>query len=93
MILMIMDLEKEIIAIKERNQKVERDKTWENSFFRKTSIVLITYIVSIIFLWFIGVKQPYFNALLPALGFYLSTLSLDFCKKIWIKYVYDKNGV
>lgn len=84
----VMDLEKEIIAIKARNQKVEADKAWETSLFRKISILIITYTFALILMLLINVKQPYLNALVPTLGFYLSTLSLNFVKKIWLKYFY-----
>ena len=36
----------------------------------------------------IGVNNPWLNAIIPSLGFLLSTLSLPFFKNIWI----DKNN-
>ena len=39
-----MNLEKEILEIKERNKKVELDKTWETSKTRKICIIILTYI-------------------------------------------------
>ncbi|ELR99672.1 hypothetical protein GLO73106DRAFT_00035240 [Gloeocapsa sp. PCC 73106] len=87
---MMMDLEKEIAAIKARNQKVEADKAWETSMFRKIAILIITYTFALILMFLINVKHPYLDALVPTLGFYLSTLSLDFGKKIWLKHFYRK---
>lgn len=39
----------EIASIKERNIKVETDKAWEISWFRKLSIAVLTYIVVLLF--------------------------------------------
>ncbi|MAS87514.1 MAG: hypothetical protein CMH30_06015 [Micavibrio sp.] len=80
-----MDFEKEIIAIKERNRKVELDKTWETSFTRKVSIIGITYIFAYLVMVTINVPQPALNALIPTLGFFLSTLSLNIIKRAWVK--------
>ena len=80
-----MDFEKEIIAIKERNRKVELDKTWETSFTRKVSIICITYIFAYLVMVTINVPQPALNALIPTLGFFLSTLSLNIIKRAWVK--------
>ena len=80
-----MDFEKEIIAIKERNRKVELDKTWETSFTRKVSIIGITYIFAYLVMVTINVPQPVLNALIPTLGFFLSTLSLNIIKRAWVK--------
>ena len=79
-----MDLEKEIELIKERNKKVEADKAWETSNFRVFSIVAMTYIITAIVFYIIGVKNFWLNALIPTVGFYLSTQSLPFIKTWWI---------
>ncbi|MBS3123107.1 hypothetical protein J4437_00570 [Candidatus Woesearchaeota archaeon] len=83
-----MDLE--LQKIKERNKRVEADKAWETSKTRRLLIALMTYLVMVIFLWFIEVKNPWLNALVPTLGFVLSTLTLPVLKKLWLKYVYGK---
>ncbi len=80
----------EIVAIKERNTKVETDKAWEISWFRKISVALLTYIVVVLFFWSAWVSRPLLNALVPTFGFLLSTLSLDFLKKIWLRYFVRK---
>jgi len=81
----IEELKKEIELIKERNKRVELDKDWEISLFRKISIILITYILATAVMYVIGVEKPYINSLIPTLGFFLSVQSLPFLKKIWIK--------
>lgn len=83
-------INKEIKAIIERNQKVERDKAWETSFARRTIIAIITYFLIVLFLWIIEVPNPWLNALVPTIAFILSTLSLSLFKKWWLKYIYKK---
>jgi len=83
-----MTIENDIAEIKSRNARVEADKAWETSLCRKISILVITYALATIVMWVIGVPQPYLNALIPTLGFFLSTLSLGFAKKYWIDNFY-----
>ncbi len=85
-----MDLEKEINLIKERNKKVETNKAWETSLFRIGFVTAITYITTAIVFYFIGVKNFLLNALIPTLGYYLSTQSLPFIKKWWVEKFYKK---
>ncbi|MDO8517650.1 MAG: hypothetical protein Q7S33_06010 [Nanoarchaeota archaeon] len=75
---------KEIETIKERNKRVERDKAWETSKTRRIIIALMTYIVIVIFLWSINVSRPLLNAIVPTIGFIISTLTLPFFKQFWI---------
>jgi hypothetical protein len=84
----IQELETEIKLIKERNLKVEADKAWETSLARKIIIAFLTYFVIVIFFYFAGLPKPWINSLVPALGFVLSTLSIPFFKKVWLKYLY-----
>ena len=65
----IMNIEKEINDIKERNKRVELNKEWETSWTRRICIMVLTYIVV--------------SSLVPVIGFTLSTLSLNAIRKIW----------
>jgi preprotein translocase subunit SecF len=85
-----MDFEQEIIKIKQRNRKVETDKAWETSLFRKIVIAILTYIVIVFFFFAAGLTKPFINAIVPTVGFVLSTLSISIFKKLWIKYFYKK---
>ncbi len=78
-------VKKDIKYIKERNLKVENDKAWETSFSRKFLISILTYIVIVLFFFFASLPKPFINAIVPTLGFLLSTLSVSYFKKIWIK--------
>jgi len=80
-----MDIKKEVRLIQERNKRVELDKAWETSFPRRILVLVLTYIVIIIFFYFSGLPNPLVNAIVPAIAFMLSTMTLPFFKKIWIR--------
>lgn len=82
----ISDLEKEILLIKSRNKKVEIDKAWETSWFRKFILMIFTYLGIGFYLQAINIEKPWLNAIVPSIGFLLSTLTLPFFKKIWKRY-------
>ena len=79
------DLTSRINRIEERNKRVELDKAWETSFTRKLIIFILTYIVIVIFFHFADLPKPWINSIVPAIAFVLSTLTIPFFKKIWIK--------
>ncbi|HID72826.1 TPA: hypothetical protein EYP38_02690, partial [Candidatus Micrarchaeota archaeon] len=76
-------LEKEIAGIKERNRRVETDKVWETSYTRRALLTLFTYLAIGFYLSAIEVPQPWLNAIVPAIAFMLSTLTLPFFKGLW----------
>jgi hypothetical protein len=78
-------LEQEIVALKNRNKHVETEKAWEQSWVRTGSIITITYLAAVGMLYSIGNENPVRNALIPPVGFLLSTLSLPVLKKFWIE--------
>lgn len=78
-------IEERLAKIEERNKRVELDKAWETSFVRIIFVSLITYIAAFFALYSIGASKPYLNALIPVLGFILSTQSIPIIKKYWIK--------
>jgi len=80
-----MDIAKEIEKIKKRNARVEADKAWETSYFRRGLITIATYAVIAVFLISINAPNPLFNAAIPAIAFLLSTLTLPFVKEWWIE--------
>lgn len=82
---MVKDLESRVLMIEKRNAQVELDKAWETSGTRKTLLVIFTYISIGLYMNAIGVKDPWMNAVIPSIGFLLSTLTLPFFKRQWIK--------
>lgn len=79
------NLDREIAKIKNRNKKVELEKAWEISWTRKICIAIFTYIVIGLFMASISVTKPWLNAIIPTMGFILSTMSLPFIKNVWLK--------
>ncbi len=80
----IEELEKEVLELKARNERVELDKAWETSFARKVTIFLLTYAVIVLFFFMADLSKPFVNSIVPAVGFGLSTLTMPYFKRAWI---------
>ncbi len=85
-----MTLEERILKIEERNRKVETDKAWETSYTRRILIAIFTYLAIALYFKFVLHIEPWINAIVPSIGFLLSTLTLPFFKDLWKRYVYKK---
>ena len=83
----LSDLEKRIIKIEERNRRVEKDKEWEVSITRRALLIIFTYLAIGIYLKSINVSSPWLSAIVPAIAFWLSTLTLPYFKKVWERYI------
>ena len=81
----VNDLEKRIEKIEQRNKAVEINKAWEASKTRKFFVSLFTYLSISLYFTVIGVDKPFVNAVVPTIGFLLSTLSLPFIRRFWEK--------
>ena len=77
-------IQQDIASLKNRNKKVEADKVWETSWFRKVLIAVLTYIVIVIFFVTAEFQRPMTSAIVPTLGFILSTITVPIIKKIWL---------
>lgn len=86
----LQELEIEIEKIKDRNSRVEKEKNWETSWTRKLLIAILTYAVIATFFIFASFPDPLISAVVPSLAFILSTLSIPFVKKFWLKYIFKK---
>ena len=80
------DIEKRLSAIESRNSRVQDDKAWEISWTRRISIMLLTYIVVCVYLRYVVHIDPWINALVPVIGFLLSTLTITRVKALWLKH-------
>lgn len=80
----IKELEKRIDDIEKRNRRVEGDKAWETSTLRKILIVVLTYIFAVLYLKIADTTNPFFGAVVPCVGFFLSTQTLSIIKKKWL---------
>ena len=79
------DLEKRVQEIEERNLRVEADKLWETSWTRRFLLMIFTYLAIGIYMWAIDIERPWSNAVIPTISFILSTLTMPFFKKLWLK--------
>lgn len=82
------ELERRIEKIEKRNNKVEFDKAWETSWTRKILIAIFTYLAITLYLMFIVGINPWINAIIPTVGFLLSTLTFPYFKNLWKKYLH-----
>lgn len=85
----VHDLEKRLEEIEDRNQRVEIDKAWETSWSRKILLMAFTYLAVGLYMNAINVPSPWLNAIIPSIGFLLSTLTLSYFKKLWTNF-YNK---
>ena len=81
----IKELENRITEIEKRNKKVENDKAWETSSTRKILIIALTYIFAVLYLKIADTTNPFFGAVVPCVGFFLSTQTLSIIKEKWLK--------
>lgn len=81
----LADAEKELQTLHERNARVEVDKAWELSWTRRLWIGGATFVVAGVWLAVIEDTYPWFKALIPSVGYLLSTLSLPFIKRRWVR--------
>ncbi|HRJ06831.1 MAG TPA: hypothetical protein PK096_04630 [Candidatus Saccharibacteria bacterium] len=77
------DIVTRVEAIERRNANVTLDKAWETSWTRKLGITILTYLVVLAYLFWIGNENPWVNAIVPPVGFFLSTLALGWLRRIW----------
>ena len=88
----IHELEERIQKIEERNKAVELNKSWETSYMRRILLVIFTYLAIALYLKFIVGINPWVTAVVPTIGFLLSTLTLPYVKKMWEKYFYKSRN-
>lgn len=86
-----LEIEQKLQEINRRNHKVDLDKKWETSNFRKVLILITTYFLASLTMFAIGDSKPFVSSLIPTLGYFLSTLSFGFIKSIWIKNLQKMN--
>lgn len=79
------DTQRAITALQDRNKRVEQDKAWETSWTRRIIIAILTYATIVLFFFTANLPKPFINSIVPTTGFVLSTLSLPFFKKLWLR--------
>jgi hypothetical protein len=78
-----LSIEERLAVIEARNKKVETDKAWETSWTRRISIMVLTYLVVVAYLYFVVQIDPWINAIVPVIGFLLSTLTVRIIRDAW----------
>ncbi len=78
-------IKKRLAIIEQRNRRVETDKAWESSYTRRGLLIWFNYLAIGLYMSAINVSQPWLNAIVPSIGFLLSTLTLPHFKKWWIR--------
>ncbi len=86
----LAELEREIGKINARNARVEADKAWETSKTRKVIIAVFTYLAIALYMYAIDLPMPWLNAIVPTVGFLLSTLTFPYFKRAWMSRSYEK---
>ena len=87
-------LRREMNEIKHSLQVRARDKAFETSYIRLIIIMIITYVLIFIYMKYcLLVKAPELNAIIPTLGFNLSTLSLPCIKRMWTRWMHDQQSL
>ncbi|HWS49216.1 MAG TPA: hypothetical protein VN174_04180 [Candidatus Methanoperedens sp.] len=81
----ITNIKKRLSKIEKRNHRVELDKTWETSWTRRLLVLTLTYALIGLYMNIINVNRPWLNAVIPSLGFLLSTLTISWVKNLWLK--------
>jgi len=68
------------------NEEKDRGKEFEGSYTRVIFIMVVTYCTLFGYMSLIGTKDAYLNAIVPTLGFNISTWSLPYVKELWIRF-------
>ena len=87
------ELEDRVMLIEARNLRVTYDKAWEVSWTRRGLIAGVTYVCAFILLTILGHDGAYKHALVPVMGYLVSTFSLPPIKKIWIAHREKQKGL
>ena len=82
-IMRVMNIEERVEKIELRNNRVELDKAWETSKTRILSITILTYILMTLVFYLLDSLNPLTHALVPTVGYVLSTLGITELRRIW----------
>lgn len=77
-------LEDRVAQLEARNKRVEADKAWETSWLRRLAIAGLTYLTVVCYLQFVLHIDPWINALVPVIGYSLSTVTVSRLKTWWL---------
>lgn len=78
-------LQAEVEALKQRNFEKDRGKEYEGSYTRIFFLMMITYWTLFAYMYIIETNNPFLDAIVPTVGFNISTWKLPFVKEWWIQ--------
>ena len=79
-------LQSEVTALHQRNFEKDRGKEFEGSYARVIFLMVVTYLTLYCYMqWVLKTDFPYLDAIVPTVGFNISTWSLPFVKEYWIQ--------
>ena len=81
----IEGLGNKIKQIEERNHRVEGDKLWETCWLRKMLILIFTFVFASAYLFVANTTNPFLGAIVPCVGFLLSTITIKPIKKWYLE--------
>ena len=70
-----------------RNKKVDKEVLWKNSYTHRISVSILIYVISVCCFYFTSVSEIFIIALIPSLGYFISTIKLKIIRNIWEKYL------
>ena len=80
----LLEIQKRVEIIEERNIRVEADKAWESSVTRAVLLFGVTYVAVVGYFLILGEEKPFIIALEPAAGVFLSGFIFSRVKRAWI---------
>ncbi len=81
----LQQLKQEIERIQTRNRRVDADKAWETSLSRRVLVAFLTYCVVALFFLMAEMSRPFVGAVVPTIGFIVSTLTISQFKSYWVQ--------
>ena len=78
-------LQTEIEALQQRNFDKDRGKEFESSYTRVFFLMFVTYWTLFGYMYIIDTNNPWLDAIVPTVGFNISTWGLPVVKEYWIQ--------
>lgn len=85
----LQEIVEELQKIQRRNRRVTIDKAWEVSATRRFFVGVLIYIIASLWLVSLGDSLALLKALVPSIGYIISTFSLPMVKKQWVQSKYS----
>lgn len=81
----VSHLEETVERIRLSGKYSNLQKNWENSRIRVITVAVSMYVLTLTFMLILQVQNPIVSALLPTVGYMLSTNSIPLVRRIWVR--------